>query len=209
MIQVKDVVKFYGKHEVLKSVSVDLKGGRIISILGPNASGKTTLIKCILGMVIPSDGMILYNNNEIKGEWKYKKDINYLPQIAQFPENLSVSELIRFIESIRGSSHRKDELINLFELKEHLNEKVSVLSGGTKQKINILLAFMYDNPVYILDEPTNGLDPLALVRLKKLIEDEKNKGKCIIITTHIMQLVEDLACTIHELNEFFRLVQTI
>ena len=192
-IQVSNLYKSYGPHEILRGVSLDFTEGKICTVLGPNASGKTTLIKSVLGMVIPDKGEIMVDGQNIKGTWKYKEDINYLPQIAEFPENLKVDELIAFIEKIRGSSQRKQELIDIFDLSHHLGETVSVLSGGTKQKVNLVLAFMYDNPIFILDEPTNGLDPVALVHLKELILQERDRGKCIVITTHIMQLVEELA----------------
>src|SRR5690606_12792113 len=80
-----------------------------------------------------------------------------------------------------------------FTLESHLTKKIKHLSGGTKQKVNIVLAMMYDNPVIVLDEPSTGLDPIALVRLKDLILEEKSKGKNILVTTHIMSLVEDLS----------------
>jgi len=192
-ITIKGLKKAFGKNKVLKGIDLDIKEPKIITILGPNASGKTTLIKAVLGMVIPDEGKVLFDGQDVKGKWDYKKDINYLPQIAQFPENMRVHELISLIEDLRGEKGSADTLIELFELQPYLTERVSILSGGTKQKVNVVLAFMYNNPILILDEPTNGLDPVALVRLKNLIKAEKKAGKCIIITTHIMQLVEELS----------------
>lgn len=192
-ITIEGLKKAFGKNKVLKGIDLNILEPKIITILGPNASGKTTLIKAVLGMVIPDEGKVSFDGLDVKGKWDYKKDINYLPQIAQFPENLRVHELISLIEDLRGEKGKADKLIELFELEPYLKEKVSILSGGTKQKVNVVLAFMYDNPILILDEPTNGLDPVALVRLKNLIKAEKSAGKCIIITTHIMQLVEELS----------------
>jgi Cu-processing system ATP-binding protein len=84
-------------------------------------------------------------------------------------------------------------LIEYFGLQPFLNKQLSNLSGGTKQKVNIVLAFMFDNPLLILDEPTNGLDPVALIKLKEMIAKEIERGKTILFTTHIIRLVEDLA----------------
>lgn len=193
LIEIEGLSKSFDKKPVLQSVSLNLENSGIFTILGPNASGKTTLIKSILGMVFPDSGEVRIKGRSVKNQFEYKRQINYLPQIARFPENLRVKELLSFISDLRGESDRKDELIELFSLKTYLNERINILSGGTKQKVNVVLAFMYDNPILILDEPTNGLDPIALVRLKELIKKEREAGKCILITTHIMQLVEDLS----------------
>lgn len=119
--------------------------------------------------------------------------IDYLPQIANFPPNIKVKELINMIKDLRNSPSSEAELIELFGLEPFLNKKLSTLSGGTKQKVNIVLTFMFDSPLIILDEPTTGLDPKALIRLKELIQKEKAQGKTILITSHIMQFVEEMA----------------
>ena len=194
MISIEKLYKSYGKLEVLKGVSLAFDTpGRITAILGPNGSGKTTLMKSILGMVLPDKGSITVEGKSIKGEWAYRNRIDYLPQIARFPENLRVRELIAFLHDLRHSNTRELELIALFGLEPHLDKKLGNLSGGTKQKVNLVLAFMYDSPIVILDEPTSGLDPIALLRLKDLIQEEKSRGKLILITTHIMNFVEEMA----------------
>lgn len=194
MIEVIDLHKSFGKNKVLQGIDLKIESGGIFAILGPNGSGKTTLIKSILGMVIPDSGIIKLNDTVIKREWKYRNEIGYLPQIANFPTNLTVSELIGMIKDLRSSSNAKDDqLIELFKLEPFLKKKLGNLSGGTKQKVNIVLTFMCDNPLLILDEPTSGLDPISLIRLKDLITSEKEKGKTILITSHIMNFVEQVA----------------
>lgn len=193
MIEINNLRKRFGKVEVLEGVSLQIKESGIFAILGPNGSGKTTLIKSILGMVIPQSGAIHINGQSVKGQWNYRQDINYLPQIARFPENLSVAELIRMIKNLRGKSADDQSLIRLFKLEPFLDKKLGNLSGGTKQKVNIVLAFMFDSPVLILDEPTTGLDPVSLIHLKDLIRKEKEAGRTILITTHIMDFVETMA----------------
>ena len=193
MIEIKDLSKRYGKNPVLSSLELELASGRIYAILGPNGSGKTTLIKCLLGMVIPDRGDIRIDGEPVRCRWRYRNHINYLPQIANFPGNLTVRELIRMIEDLRQSEADSEALVNRFKLEPHLNKKLNALSGGTRQKVNLVLAFMFDSPLLILDEPSTGLDPAALIRLKEMIRDEKERGKTILITTHIMQIVEELA----------------
>ena len=192
-IDINNLYKQFGKNQVLKGVDLAIDEGQIYAILGPNGSGKTTLIKSILGMVIPNKGQVSVLGKPIKKDWKYRSQIDYLPQIANFPTNIKVKELIDMIKDLRNSPSDEGALIALLGLEPFLNKKLSTLSGGTKQKVNLVLAFMFDSPLIILDEPTTGLDPLALIRLKELIQREKANGKTILITSHIMQFVEEMA----------------
>ena len=192
MIEVKGLCKQFNKNIVLADLNLNIKQQGIFAILGPNGSGKTTLIKAILGMVIPEKGSINVSGMDVKRSSDYRRQIDYLPQIANFPSNLKVKELIRMIKDLRGKTEREQKLIGQFGLSSYLDKKLSNLSGGTKQKVNILLTFMFDSPILILDEPTTGLDPLALIQLKELILEEKHKGKTILITSHIMSFVEEM-----------------
>lgn len=193
MIEFKNLHKRFGKLTVLDGLDLAIKKGGIFAILGPNGSGKTTLIKCLLGMVIPNKGEIYFNNESVLRKWDYRNNLNYLPQIANFPPNLTVIELIEMVKNLRPKESNEQDLIDLFGLKSFLNKKLGNLSGGTKQKVNIVLTFMFDSELIILDEPTTGLDPIALIHLKELIQKEKAKGKTILITTHIMSVVDELA----------------
>jgi len=161
MIKIENLNKKFGKLVVLENLSLNIKEGGIYAILGPNGSGKTTLIKCLLGMVIPNKGNIYVNNKSILNKWVYRNNLNYLPQIANFPSNLTVAELIKMVKDLRPKSSNETDLINLFGLNDSLNKKLGNLSGGTKQKVNLVLTFMFDSELIILDEPTTGLDPIA------------------------------------------------
>lgn len=194
MIDIQSLYKSYGKLEVLRGISLSFDQPGIAAILGPNGSGKTTLIKSILGMVLPDKGSIHFQGQSIAGHWDYRRQIDYLPQIARFPDNLRVKELLNLIQDIRGEQPQHAErLIALFGLAPFLDKRLGNLSGGTRQKVNLLQAFMFDSPVVILDEPTSGLDPLAVQSLKALLQEEKAKGKLLLITTHIMSFVEEMA----------------
>ncbi|PIA79214.1 copper ABC transporter ATP-binding protein [Gaetbulibacter sp. 4G1] len=193
MVSIQNLYKRFGKNEVLKGIDLSIKGGGIFAILGPNGSGKTTLIKSVLGMVIPNKGDISVLGESISKNSDYRHKIDYLPQIANFPSNLKVKELIRMIKDLRKNTNEDERLIELFKIQPFLDKKLGNLSGGTKQKVNILLTFMFDSPLIILDEPTTGLDPISLIRLKELIQEEKAKGKTILITSHIMSFVEEVS----------------
>ncbi|MBC3758122.1 ABC transporter ATP-binding protein [Hyunsoonleella sp. SJ7] len=193
MVSIQNLHKSYQKNVVLDGIELDINSGGIFAILGPNGSGKTTLIKSILGMVIPKKGTISVLGKNIKNDSEYRHQIDYLPQIANFPNNLKVKELIKMIKDLRGQTDLDKVLIKRFELEPFLDKKLGTLSGGTKQKVNIILTFMFDSPLIILDEPTTGLDPISLIHLKELIQQEKAKGKTILITSHIMSFVEEVA----------------
>lgn len=193
MVTIEGLHKKFGKQQVLSGLDLNISEGGIFAILGPNGSGKTTLIKTILGMVIPDKGEISVLGKNIKVNSEYRHKIDYLPQIANFPSNLKVRELIKMIKDLRKSTKEDERLIELFRLTPFLDKKLGTLSGGTKQKVNLVLTFMFDSPIVILDEPTSGLDPISLIRLKDLIQAEKAKGKTILITSHIMSFVEEVS----------------
>lgn len=193
MVVVQDLHKNFKKNLVLQGLNLNIEIGKTTAVLGPNGSGKTTLIKIILGMVIPSKGEVKFNDINIKNNWIYRKEIDYLPQIADFPSNIKVIELINMIKDLRNKPAKDQELIEYFNLGKYLNTNLGNLSGGYKQKVNLLLTFMFDSPFIILDEPTSGLDPISLIKLKDYIKKEQQKGKTIIITSHVMNFVEEIA----------------
>jgi Cu-processing system ATP-binding protein len=195
MIIIKNLEKKFGKIYALKDINMEIEKGKITSLIGPNASGKTTLIKSILGLVIPTNGKILVNDIDIFKDYRYRKNIGYTSQLANFPDNLTVNEFFNMMQDIRGKNAEKKlkDLIEIFELESQLNKKIKSLSGGTKQKVNIILALMFDPEILIFDEPTVGLDPITSIKFKKLILEEKNKGKTIIYVSHIINEIEDLA----------------
>ncbi len=193
MIEITQLYKKFGKLTVLDGLDLTIDKGGVFAVLGPNGSGKTTLIKCLLGMVIPNKGEVKYHDKSVLKQWKYRNNLNYLPQIANFPANLSVIELIKMVKNLRPKTANENELIEKFDLQPFLKKKLGNLSGGTKQKVNIVLTFMFNSDLIILDEPTTGLDPIALIYLKDLIKKERDNGKTILITTHIMSVVEELA----------------
>jgi Cu-processing system ATP-binding protein len=194
MITITNLTKSFGKLPVLRGIDLEFsRPGTISAILGPNGSGKTTLIKSVLGMVLPDGGEIAVNGRSVSGQWRYRAQIDYLPQIARFPENLRVRELVNLLRDLRGPRERSAELIEYFGLGPFLDQPLGTLSGGTRQKVNLTLAFMYDSPLLILDEPTSGLDPVALIRLKDFLRRERQRGKTMLITTHILDFVEEMA----------------
>lgn len=193
MIEIKNINKKFGKLEVLKNVNLSCKSGECIALIGPNGCGKTTLIKSILGMVLPDKGSIEFNGKSILREYIYRENIGYMPQIGRYPDNMSIGQIIDMIKKIRNSNQELDEdLLKAFELEKMFHKQMRTLSGGTTQKVSAVLAFLFNPDVLILDEPTAGLDPLASEILKEKIIKEKEKGKLIFITSHLLSELDDL-----------------
>jgi Cu-processing system ATP-binding protein len=193
MIEIKNINKKFGKLEVLNNVNLTFNKGECIALIGPNGCGKTTLIKSILGMVIPTKGDILFDQQSILKKYKYREQIGYMPQIGRYPDYMTVGQIIEMIKKIRNSNESLDEdLIKAFELEKIFDKQMRTLSGGTTQKVSATLAFLFNPNVLILDEPTAGLDPLASEILKEKIIKEREKGKLILITSHLLSELDDM-----------------
>jgi Cu-processing system ATP-binding protein len=193
MISVRHINKNFGKLEVLKDFNLDFNSGKSYALMGPNGSGKTTLIKIILGMVIPDTGDIHVMGKSILNSYAYRSDIGYMPQIGRYPENIRMGQLIRMMQDMRPDCKELDvELLEDFGLNTMLDKAMHTLSGGTRQKVSAALAFMFGAKILILDEPTAGLDPMAVEILKNKILKERANGKLILITSHILSELDEL-----------------
>lgn len=193
MITLKNLNKTFGKLEVLKNVNLEFSAGECIALIGPNGCGKTTLIKSVLGMVLPDKGDIFFNDESILNQFEYRNNIGYMPQIGRYPDNMTIEQIIAMIKQIRNSKAILDEdLIKAFHLDKMKDKQMRTLSGGTTQKVSATLAFLFNPDVLILDEPTAGLDPLASEVLKEKIIKEKNNGKLILITSHLLSELDDM-----------------
>jgi Cu-processing system ATP-binding protein len=197
MITLKNISKQFGKLKVLDNVSTSCDKSECIALIGPNGSGKTTLIKSILGMVIPDSGTITFNGKDISNNYQYRDEIGYMPQIGRYPDNMTIGQVLGMMKDIRGKSGELDEdLIKAFSVNNLLNKRMRTLSGGTIQKVSAALAFLFKPSVLILDEPTAGLDPVASELFKEKIIAEKDKGKLVLITSHILSDLDDLVTRI-------------
>ena len=203
MIITSNVSKKFGKLKALDDVSVTCNRGECIALIGPNGSGKTTLVKTILGMVVPDSGFITFNGKNILHDWKYRKDIGYMPQIGRYPENMTIGQVLDMMRDIRHAKNflPDEELIESFGLSALMQKRMRTLSGGTRQKVSASLAFLFNPDVLILDEPTAGLDPLASGILKEKIIAEKEKGKLILITSHVLSELDDLITQVIYMQE--------
>lgn len=214
MIKIDALTKSYGKFKALDNINLTFDKGKAISLLGPNGSGKTTLIKSILGLVIPEKGSITVNGKVTRRDWQYRSQIGYMPQIGRYPENMTIGQVIDMIKEIRKDEKKYDEeLIVSLGLDKILTKTMRSLSGGTRQKVSACLAFLFSPDIFILDEPTAGLDPVSSEILKEKIIKECNKGKLILITSHVLSDLDGITSDVVYLQDgkliFYKTVEEL
>ena len=202
MIEIKNITKQFGKLTALNGLSLTLNKGECIALIGPNGCGKTTLIKSILGMVLPDKGDIFFEGKNIKNDNEYRRHIGYMPQIGRYPENMTIGQVIDMIKGIRHAHEVLDNsLYEQFQIGNMLDKKMRTLSGGTTQKVSATLAFLFQPKVLILDEPTAGLDPIASEVLKTKILEAREKGCLVLITSHLLSELEDIVSQVIFMQE--------
>lgn len=199
MIEIKNVSKTYnGKKKVLKNISFKIEGGEIFAFIGHNGAGKTTMIKCIMGILDFEEGDILVDNKSIKEEpLECKRIMAYVADNPDLYENMKAIDFINFIcdmyevsEDIRRENTLK--YAKMFEIEDKLNDDISSFSHGMKQKIALIAALAHNPKVLIMDEPFVGLDPKAVYDMKEIMRDMAKEGKTIFFSTHILDVAEKL-----------------
>ncbi len=199
MLKYEGVSKRFGEVLAVNGVSVTFDPGKVHALLGPNGSGKSTLMKMALGVVIPDSGRVSVDSiDPVKEPIKARRLIGYSPEEVILYESLTPSEHISLYGSIYGISRdnlveRSALLVKLFKLDDHMNKLVGELSHGNRRKLSLVLAFLHDPPVLILDEPFSGLDPEAGRVLKEFLKKFASEGKTVIFSTHILELAEAVA----------------
>ncbi len=203
MLIATNVTKKFGRLTALDNVSAVCNKGQTIALIGPNGSGKTTFIKSLLGMVVPDSGFITFNQQNIIHDWQYRAAIGYMPQTGRYPENMTIGQVFDMMKDIRRQPDIEydEELIHQFNLQGIMDKRMRALSGGTRQKVSACLAFLFKPEVLILDEPTAGLDPVSTEILKEKIRKEKQRGKLIIITSHILSDLDDIVTEVMYMQE--------
>ena len=186
VLNIEGLYKKYKKQNILQDINLQIPPATICALLGPNGSGKTTLLKLILDLVHTSH-YVLFERIE-------RESIRYMPQQPNFPSNMKVKELFQFLQKLKKQKAIDlDVLVRNFGVNFFLNKTMRELSGGMIQRVNIVQAFMFTGKLYLLDEPTMGLDPYSAFLFKKMLLERKEQGATILFTSHIMGEVEELA----------------
>jgi len=206
LIEVRDVVKRFGKVAALKGVSIRLKRGEVVGLLGPNASGKTTLLKLVMGFMRPDEGEVRVLGKDPFLSPGVRAKIGYVPEDVLLYDSLTMREFLYFIGRMRKMSpsaylDRARVLATLFEVEDKLDCLIGSLSRGDRQKLALISALLHEPDILVLDEPIAGLDPVAVRVLKELLMEFKARGRGIIISTHILGLAEALCDRIYLMND--------
>ena len=212
MITIRNLNKSYGHRHVLYDINLQLNAGQHIAFVGPNGCGKSTLMKCILGLVTPQTGEVLINGANVQDNPACREQVGFMQQNSTFPENMSVGEVFRTIKSVRGGNKQLDEELYCdFDIASIERQRTGTLSGGTSQKVNAALAFLFNPDILILDEPTASLDPIAADILKRKIKRETNK--LVFITSHILSELQGMVTHVIFMDEgrvlFFKSVEQL
>lgn len=215
MLESRQLSKAFGRFQVLDQVSLIAEAGQSVSVIGPNGSGKTTFLKCILGLVLPDSGDLRLDGQSVLGQWAYRRHIGYMPQIGHYPDNVRVGQLLDMVRETRRGTYDRldDDLLQAFRIQDFAHKPMRSLSGGMRQKVSACLAFYFDPAVLILDEPTAGLDPVSSEILKEKVLAERVRGKLILITSHILSDLDELTTHVLYLMEgkvqFFEPMETL
>ncbi|WP_073505460.1 ABC transporter ATP-binding protein [Staphylococcus succinus] len=190
MIEVHNINKSFDKKHILKDINVTFEKGKIVGLIGPSGTGKTTLIQCILGMEKTDTGWVTVNDREIPNR-KVLKDIGYMAQSDALYEDLTGKENLKFFAGIyikkrKYIKERIKSCSEMVQLQDALKQKVSTYSGGMKRRLSLAISFLQDPNILILDEPTVGIDPKLRQAVWQDLEDAKQRNKSILVTTHVL-----------------------
>ena len=203
-IEVNHIFKTYGNRAAVDDVSFDVNQGEIFGLIGPNGAGKTTTIRMMMDIIKPDSGDIKVMGEKLNDASKNK--IGYLPEERGLYKKMSVMDTIIYFASLKGvdsqlARQRGEELLKRADLLPHRHKRIEELSRGMSQLIQVIITVIHEPDLIILDEPFSGLDPVNTQLLKDLIRDLKNKGKTIIMSTHLMNDIEELCDRLLMINK--------
>lgn len=208
-LKLENLVKIYRGRKVVDSVSIDVESGRVFGLLGPNGAGKTTTFYMAVGMVKPDKGRVFINDEEITEEPMYiraRKGLGYLPQEASIFRKLTARQNVMAILELQLNSKQEQEkradiLLDELGIRHLSDQKAALLSGGEKRRLEISRSLATNPKFILLDEPFAGIDPLAVIDIKKIITHLKNRGIGILISDHNVRETLEVCDEAFILNE--------
>ena len=191
-LRTENLVVGYDKHPLIKNVNLRVKSGEVLTLIGPNGAGKSTTLKMITGILRPTSGSIEFDGHA----WK-RSDLNHIGALIEMPplyENLTAYENLKVRTTILGLTDKRiDEVLQIVRLTETGKKRAGQFSLGMKQRLGIAVALLNNPKLLILDEPTNGLDPIGIEELRELIRSFPAKGITVILSSHILSEVQQTA----------------
>jgi Cu-processing system ATP-binding protein len=195
MLRVQEVTKNYGPIRALDNISLDVREGEALGLVGPNGSGKTTILKIMLGILRPTSGTVAFRDRELseKGWKEFKKSVGYMPERVSFYDNLTGKETLKLFARVKGAdTKRTSELIARILPEDLLRRKVGTYSKGMRQRLNLAQALVSEPEILVLDEPTSGLDPVAIREFYDILEEVRSaRNLTVILSSHILAEIED------------------
>lgn len=201
-IEIKNLTKVYGKNRGIQDINISVKEGEIYGFIGPNGAGKSTTIKTLLNFIYPTSGeALIFGMDSVKESEKIKEYVGYVPSEVRYYDDVKVKDIIKYAQSFYPKSNKEyvDRICNELEL--DMNKKMGELSLGNKKKVAIAQSLINNPKLLILDEPTNGLDPLMQKKLFNILIEEKEKGNTVFLSSHNLVEVQNLCdrvCVIKE-----------
>lgn len=199
IVEIRDLVKNYGKKRVLHGINLSIEPGQIIGYIGPNGAGKSTTVKILCGLIDDYEGDVKVLGYDLRAEQlEIKKRLGYIPENAALYESLTPLEFMQFVGRMRGLEdemiHQKAErLMDIFEMKKNLNQRIATFSKGMRQKVMICSALLHNPELIFMDEPLSGLDANLVIMVKEMLSHLAREGKTVFYSSHLMDVVEKIS----------------
>lgn len=199
IVEIRDLVKNYGKKRVLHGINLSIEPGQIIGYIGPNGAGKSTTVKILCGLIDDYEGDVKVLGYDLRAEQlEIKKRLGYIPENAALYESLTPLEFMQFVGRMRGLEdemiHQKAErLMDIFEMKKNLNQRIATFSKGMRQKVMICSALLHNPELIFMDEPLSGLDANSVIMVKEMLSHLAREGKTVFYSSHLMDVVEKIS----------------
>ena len=193
-IEVVALTKYYGSHLGVEDVSLSVTHGEILGFLGPNGSGKTTVLRTIVGLLHPTEGRVRVGGAPTTSDpRRWRRSIGYLPGELELPSNMTVRSFLSYLSRLRRTNCNDDITRLAQRLQLDLTARMSGLSKGNRQKVGVVQALMHHPKIIVLDEPTSGLDPIAQEEFAQILDERRRDGAAIVLSTHVLHEVEAVA----------------
>jgi len=199
IVEIKNLVKYYGQKQVLHGINLDIQPGQIIGYIGPNGAGKSTTVKILCGLIDDFDGDVKVLGKDLRTEQtNIKKQLGYIPENAALYESLTPLEFMQFVGRMRAIEEdvirsKAEALMDIFEMKSNLNQRIATFSKGMRQKVMICSALLHNPELIFMDEPLSGLDANSVIMVKEMLIHLAREGKTVFYSSHLMDVVEKIS----------------
>ena len=199
IVEIHNLEKKYGQKQVLHDINLEINSGQIIGYIGPNGAGKSTTVKILCGLINEFEGDIRIFGKDLRTRtFEIKQQIGYIPENAVLYESLTPMEFMEFIGEMRGLENeitrtKAEALMNIFEMKPNLNQRIATFSKGMRQKVLICSALLHNPDLIFMDEPLSGLDANSVIMVKEMLIHLAREGKTVFYSSHLMDVVEKIS----------------